>query len=280
MKALIFQTMLALLIPGLSDTPKTLLTPPSAYDFSLVSTPSTEYLTHEWTYGTPSFRYPLDLNKTGGNTWSYTGFTWNNTIYSLENSYAVASVQLNVKTPDIYALSENVAAWGSNYLSGSSPRLQLVIDNYSKYPFRLYLDISSNGGATEYTGYLDSVSSYNFYTGTSYISNNNLTGLYIPPFQKIILNLSTINKLDALYIDVVSPTSTFQGYEDYIFNSGYNDGYTTAYDEFGNFDWLSSLFTTMGDLLAIEILPGITIGLILLIPIVFGVLRFIMGLFR
>lgn len=294
MKALIIQTMLALLIPGLSDTPKALLTPPNAYDFSFVSTPDTEYISHSWTYGTPTSSFPLILDNNGGNSFEYYeydpitntetdgNFIWNNTIYSIENSYAVATIQLKVKTPDIVPLSETTATWASNYLFGSLSRFEMIVDNYSKYPIVLYFDSSSStlGGYPLYFYY--NGRGQQFYQA---MSGTALSLIYLPPFSVIRLsNQNTLTYLNAIYCDVISPTATFQDYEDYItdeaFNSGYNDGYTTAYDEFGNFDWLSSLFTTMGDLLAIEILPGITIGLILLIPIVFGVLRFIMGLFR
>lgn len=279
MKALIFQTMLALLIPGLTDTPKALLTPPSAYDFSVVYSPTVD--DNDWTYGSPSFRYPLDLNKLGGNTWSYTGFTWNNTIYSLENAYTVASVRLIGKTGDISALSEENAFWSSNYLYGSTPPLTIYVDNYSKFPIVMSIDISSSTIIKNAYIKINNVD----VGSEAIIYRSGLSRVYIPSFSKLNFEIYNSNTyLDALYFDVVSPTDAYQDYEDYIidetFNSGYNDGYTTAIDEFGNFDWLSSLFTTMGDLLAIEILPGITIGLILLIPIVFGVLRFIMGLFR
>lgn len=65
-------------------------------------------------------------------------------------------------------------------------------------------------------------------------------------------------------------------------NKGYNKGYQDALDDTaGNATGFKTLlftvFTGLGEFLAIELLPGISIGVIILVPIVFGLLMFILG---
>lgn len=72
---------------------------------------------------------------------------------------------------------------------------------------------------------------------------------------------------------------------DYGFNNGYdlgyNDGYQTAINDgsadFGLTAMLSGLFVGLGSLLSIELLPNISIGMIIAVPVVFGIIAFILG---
>lgn len=72
---------------------------------------------------------------------------------------------------------------------------------------------------------------------------------------------------------------------DYGFNNGfdlgYNDGYQTAVNDgstqFGLTTLLSGLFVGLGSLLSIELLPNISIGMIIAVPVVFGIIAFILG---
>ncbi len=65
------------------------------------------------------------------------------------------------------------------------------------------------------------------------------------------------------------------------FDLGYNDGYQTAINDgsadFGLTAMLSGLFVGLGSLLSIELLPNISIGMIIAVPIVFGIIAFILG---
>lgn len=71
-----------------------------------------------------------------------------------------------------------------------------------------------------------------------------------------------------------------QGHED-GYNTGYNIGYNTGINEqladkdFTNL--LKSVFIAMGSFLSINLLPGISIGAIIAVPIVFGIIAFILG---
>lgn len=72
---------------------------------------------------------------------------------------------------------------------------------------------------------------------------------------------------------------------DYGYNSGYdlgyNDGYQAAVNDgstdFGIKSLMSGLFVGLGSLLSIELLPNISIGMILAVPVVFGIIAFILG---
>lgn len=152
---------------------------------------------------------------------------------------------------------------------------QFNFDNFGQYNYRVYFDASSS--SLPFSNYYAYGINPNDNSAVNFLYPTTIRSIIVPAFSSMVFySYSGDAKIDAIYFEQLQTTQGMAGYG----NENYNEGYTTAYDEFGNFDWLSSLFTTLGDLLAIEILPGITIGLILLIPIVFGVLRFIMGLFR
>lgn len=281
MKALIFQTMLALLIPGLSNTPKQALTPPTTFDYSYKL--QGNYQEAIWQYKNEStglysipyftrvsngafYNYKLEEYPIGGGE-LYISMTFNqpqNPFYNIGG---------NFYTP----LYNNIGNFPSD--TPSQIRMFYNFYNVSHFNYLVYFDNSSQ------TASLPGYSAYGPIETTLTMSvnfrNNALNVLLVPAFSSVSLwTYNNLSRLDAIYFKRLPITMEMSSYGLDNYYEGYNEGYTTAYDEFGNFDWLSSLFTTMGDLLAIEILPGITIGLILLIPIVFGVLRFIMGLFR
>jgi hypothetical protein len=289
MKALIIQTMLALLIPGLTDTPKQALTPPTTFDYSYKLQTPTGYPDPIWhfknestgsystIYYTRSSASLIGHNYDTGylNLVGFTDIEWR--LQFFQSNASMFLVGDTYYQPWYNSISTNTT-------SGQSARKFLFqFGNLSEYNYDIYLDFSSSNSSYVFTTYYSALSTpslpytliYNISTTGGNIANNRIR---IPAFTSlgIFYDNPSGPSFDAIYFRKLPLSQGMGGYG----QSNYNEGYTAAYDEFGNFDWLSSLFTTMGDLLAIEILPGITIGLILLIPIVFGVLRFIMGLFR
>lgn len=60
------------------------------------------------------------------------------------------------------------------------------------------------------------------------------------------------------------------------YNKGFNDGVATNSD-FSFVGLLEQIFVGLGSLLAINLLPGISIGVIIAVPLVFGIIYFILG---
>lgn len=65
-------------------------------------------------------------------------------------------------------------------------------------------------------------------------------------------------------------------------NQGYNEGYTDGVADSttgtGNFTYLiGTIFSSFGIILGVELFPGLTIGMLVLIPLVFGLIFFILG---
>lgn len=279
MKALLFQTMLALLIPGLSNTPKTLLTPPADYDYSYGLQTGTQ---------DPIWYFKNHLNNQISSI-TYTR-SLDNGFYNYDSGYFLGIPSFEVR----FRFNGSQSAWFKfggdlyepwyNYIgnytgvSTTSVKQEINFNNYGNSNYRVFFDVSSANYYLNYYSYGQTIS---INSSVVPLYPFTLISIIVPAFSSMTFHSNDNDaKIDAIYFEKLDITQSMSGYANENYNQGYNEGYTTAYDEFGNFDWLSSLFTTMGDLLAIEILPGITIGLILLIPIVFGVLRFIMGLFR
>ncbi len=64
------------------------------------------------------------------------------------------------------------------------------------------------------------------------------------------------------------------------YDYGYDKGYDKAFDDNNTFNFtalLAQIFVGMGSLLAINLLPGISIGAIVAVPLVFGIIYFIIG---
>ena len=67
-----------------------------------------------------------------------------------------------------------------------------------------------------------------------------------------------------------------QGYDE-GYNEGYNKGLNEQAEEQGFTVLLKSVFVAIGTFLGINLLPGISIGAIIAVPIVFGIIAFIIG---
>lgn len=68
--------------------------------------------------------------------------------------------------------------------------------------------------------------------------------------------------------------------EDYGYNNGYNIGYNVGLNETdatGFVGLLTAVFSGVSSLLSVELLPGIYIGAVMAVPLVFGIIYFILG---
>jgi uncharacterized repeat protein (TIGR02543 family) len=99
-----------------------------------------------------------------------------------------------------------------------------------------------------------------------------------------------IDPLDEDYIDGYNDgyatgygVGYWEGYEDGKLAS-FDEGYTKAMDELGSQEtglfWLTSIATSIGSILALEIFPSISIGLLIFIPFAFGLLFWFLKLLK
>lgn len=125
-------------------------------------------------------------------------------------------------------------------------------------------------------------------------------GMEIPPIENVlkvemvyIVPIYPDNRLDYI-IDIIEHSEGYT-YEDLVreYDRGYEVGYDVGYDlgyddgynkgisetfESGGFGLvLKQIFISIGTFLGINLLPGITIGGIIAVPIVFGIIAFILG---
>lgn len=84
------------------------------------------------------------------------------------------------------------------------------------------------------------------------------------------------------YIDPLNE-DYLEGYKDGKL-AGFGEGYANAMKEFGNQEdglyWLTNIATTIGAILALEIFPSISIGLLVFIPFAFGLLFWFLKLLK
>lgn len=65
-----------------------------------------------------------------------------------------------------------------------------------------------------------------------------------------------------------------------IATNKYKYGYSVAISQRLSSNWLTDTFSSIGDFLAIEVFPGFQIGYLLAIPIIFGILRMILHIWK
>lgn len=64
------------------------------------------------------------------------------------------------------------------------------------------------------------------------------------------------------------------------YSSGYNLGYNNGYASALNFEWIKSAFNCVDQVLNIKLIASITLGNILAIPLIIGVVKFVIGWFK
>lgn len=99
-----------------------------------------------------------------------------------------------------------------------------------------------------------------------------------------VRNIKTVNQYSYDYgyedgyedgYDYGFPLGRQQGYDMGV-DKGFNDGVASATD-YSFFGLITQVFAGLGSFLAIELLPRITIGALLAVPLVFGIISFIIG---
>lgn len=113
-----------------------------------------------------------------------------------------------------------------------------------------YFDFIEEGGA-------NIIFSVRQFVGNDYYSGSDIDGLFVS-------------------IDQYYSYSPFR----VIARNNYNNGYNSGIAENLSSSWLSDMFNSISNFLAIQVFPGFQIGYLLSIPIVFGILRMILHIWK
>ena len=106
-------------------------------------------------------------------------------------------------------------------------------------------------------------------------------------FRKIIAQIPTNNNFDnsILAIKMNVLYESYKQIDKTSYNNGYNDGFEKGIQSELNpnnwiYSFVRSTFNGLSDILNVELLPNVTIGTFLAIPLVFAVIMFILSFFK
>lgn len=191
---------------------------------------------------------------------------------------------------------------GSNNTTGATvKKMSITIDNQSSHDYRFYFDASSSASGFTVYWYTPQMSwDYN-----SNYYHTNLFPMVIKSYSKIsIYQATTSNQsyFDAIYLDDLGLSSAYtngytngdydgqvEGYENGYevgYNDGEDDGYEVGYDDgfivgndegqatIGLFSVLAGAVSAVTGIFSLEIFPNLTLGSLILIPLVISIFVF------
>lgn len=277
---------------------RALLTPPVDYDYSYAFNSGTPWLIKD-SSGVPDsfvptavryfdsgfYTYTLDLNReySGGGT-SIVGITqWSlNTMIQFTRSSSTWSDWSG--SGDYAPTSSTIYTTTTSVLE----KLIFLFNNTSDNAYYVYIDTDTNTGTRVFRVEYDGVNL--FPAGVSF-SNFLMNQVYIPPKTevRVVMNAtSSSSYLDGLYLkDLGLPNEEVildaqedgysDGYsdgEDYGYDVGFEDGYNDGFIDGGGNSGVPQvvglfrgLFSSVGAIFSIQILPSITIGTLILFPL-------------
>ena len=290
-KLMITLSLLGVGVIGVNSA-ETLATNVNAY-----TTSSTIYLSVEWDYWDDSNDFPerLMVRKDGGMFSDDFGVLLNNKTAI----YGSKEVYINLKGSYNLSFTDHHNKLYHNYVFGNIYVDALILDDY-------YITFLLNG---EYLGhlYVNQIQAELNDSESFYIIRNNRPSDYQLGFDDG-LRVGYDDGFDDGYDDGLQ-VGYDDGYDEGLqlgFDDGLQDGYELGREDYGikigddwkTADWwgsyqyaqglhkqdatgfvdlLGAVFGGFGDLLGIEILPGIYIGAIIAVPLVFGIIFFILG---
>ena len=190
---------------------------------------------------------------------------------------------------------------GSDNTVGSRKPWVFSFDNQTNKNYELYLDFSSSPINANYQWFL----SYNGTPFQTYVTvirsiTDTLFRIYIPSYTTLSLERITnslADYFDAWYLKDLGVSASYtegyldgdaDGFED-GFDLGYEDGLIDGFQDglealedstAGLFDILGNVFGAVGTVFGIYVLPGINIGMLVFIPLIFTLLLFILKILR
>jgi len=179
-------------------------------------------------------------------------------------------------TPIVAYSSVYQIQYGVVSVSGSpTPTFQVVITNPTPHGVHMYLDISSSGSNKGFSYYLNGV-----YGNDVYGYYASMNKYYIPPFETSNFRLvSSTLSIDAIYFDILPLSSGMIGFASENYDSGFGGGFDEGWRSVDNLQWLENVATAVKDIFSVEILPGFTVGFIVLFPLVVAIVKWFLSLF-
>jgi hypothetical protein len=288
------------------------LSAPAEYDISYRQSNVDQVSGNSWAILGNNFSIlPIYTGTYDGQYYSYTNTTEiidGLTITQTFNRSNTSWTTITGGSPFTARPSNSTAFIGSNSQVGTiGNKLDFNFDNQTSKDYQIYFDFSSTGGGDRFYHLL--INGIRFNAGFSSLLYFNFTHSYfltmlIPAYSTLQFythSQSTQQYFDAWYLkDLgISPSYTegydtgydtgyfdgdSQGYLD-GFEFGYESGFEDGFNELNNtasglFQILGSAFTAIGSIFNIMILPGITIGMLVFVPIIFALLLFIIKILR
>jgi hypothetical protein len=283
------------------------LTPPSSYDIAFAYSGTS--LANWYLQADSSSIYGdyIQFNRTAdGAYYNYTATFDNNTLstipegLSITNTFNRSNTSWAAAFGGYYPTDTKI---GSNATVGTiSDKFYFNFDNQTNKDYNLFFDISSSPDGSQILLTYNSLSS-RYYYRTSLLNN-----IFIPAYSVVQISSfssGSFRYFDAWYLQDLGTSVAYQegetdgynegyfdGYDDGNFDgfengydAGFNDGYDVGYEantagNEGLFDMMASLFGGVGAVFNIYVLPSITLGMLVFVPIIFALLMFIIKILR
>lgn len=197
----------------------------------------------------------------------------------------------------------------NNYVPVISPGYYIInrtlVDNFKQIQFSVktslqhekYTSFNIVFGSNRTDAFYDFNNSWIYYYIPNSVVNNIRQGndYYYEVPQFIIDSLQSRQVWDIKYSSLPNnSTSNFEEIEFYIdtsifgyeiiyddaYNSGYDVGYNNGRNDALNIDWLKRAISTIDDVLNIKLLGPLTLGNIVAIPLIIGIVAFVIGWFK
>lgn len=274
-------------ITMLAPDKKEALTQPLTYDYSFKF-----FVGEEWdnwyfgTYSTP--QQTLAISTTGTNNTAIEHnkvFSWAYQ-YPLGTTYGALVTKMTFKSSSIAYYSDYFGQtgflWTSNTMNGAGWLTDLRLTNNSPFKIKIYIDNSSRGSSNSFYSIYDNATGVitdNIYS-QYHIWNSAITlgSFYLMPFCSLTM-VSIDTKLDALYFDVQTIPFELTAFGENYRDIGYGEGFVDGFESIDNLEWLENVATAVKDIFSVEILPGFTVGFIVLFPLVVAIVKWFLSLF-
>lgn len=223
-------------------------------------------------YGTDNIELIKNSNYDNILVASYSGYTfnYNGSLYT-----------------EYYANNDNSRPLYSNRLYCFS--FENTINRYTFYEIEIELtEPNSQGVFTISSSDITVVELFTISQPTGYQSSFQMIGQSFIARQDVVFNSNGYSTEIANYISYYCNTISFYEYAKNEYRYGYSSGYNVGYNDGQTgenaispfFNVLSGIFTSIGAIFSIELVPHVPIGLFFLVPLFFAIVGLILFIWR